>query len=291
MANNNGLGRGLGSLIPNKKIPSEPQHIGSMLKVDDKNKVLEVDIDKIEANPMQPRKKFSDALLDEMVQSIKEFGVIQPLVVTRNNDRYELIAGERRLRASKAAGLKKVPVIVRSETGKQEKLEVALIENIQRENLNPIDLALAYKQLVDDFRLTHEEIAKKVGKSRSAVANALRILALPEEIQLALIDGKITEGHGKYLAGLDSEGKQMNLFRKIVMNQLSVADTSRAIRNIGGTKEARIKINYQDKDKEFALREFFGSKIEIKRKKKGGQIIIDFFSDEELNGIITKIKK
>lgn len=289
MPNNSGLGRGLGSLIPDKKSKKEPEHIGSMLRVNDKNKILEVELEKIKVNPMQPRKKFTDTQLDELVDSIKEYGVIQPLVVSREGGDYELIAGERRFRASEKAGLKKVPVIVR-EVDDQEKLEVAIIENVQRENLNPIDLATAYRKMTDKFGMSQEEVAKKVGKSRPAVANTLRFLKLPEEIQLALIDGKISEGHGKYLAGIESEDKQMTLFRKIVRNQLSVADTSRVVRKLGGTKEARIKINYKDKDKEFALREFFGSKAEIRRKKKGGQITIDFFSDEELDEIIKKVK-
>ncbi len=289
----NGLGRGLGSLIPNKTNPpttSSGEDVATSNSANIKNQVLEIELDKIKVNPLQPRKKFTDFKLDELVDSIKEYGIIQPLIVTKTGEDFELIAGERRLRASKEAGLKKVPVIVRV-ADDQEKLEVALIENIQRENLNPIDLAHAYKKLVSDFNLSQEEVAKKVSKARSSVANTMRMLTLPEEIQLALIDGKITEGHAKFLTGLESKEKQMILFRKILHNNLSVSDTNKAVKKMGGTKAARIKINYADKDKEFAFREFFGAKTEVRRKGKGGQVIMDFYSDEELDEMMKKIKK
>jgi ParB family transcriptional regulator, chromosome partitioning protein len=285
----NGLGRGLGSLIPQK--PTNKQK-SSMVSFDDSHGgVLELDTKRIKANTLQPRKKFTDYKLDELVESIKEFGVIQPLIVTKNkdDDNYELIAGERRFRAADVAGLKKVPVIVRN-VDDQEKLEVAIIENLQREDLNPIDLAFAYKKLVDDFGLSQEEVAKKMGKSRPSISNTLRMLNLPEEIQLALIDGRITEGHTKYLLGLDSEVKQMSLFRKILNNKMSVSETNTAIKKSGGTKMARNEINYKDKEKEFRLREFFGAKASIKRKGKGGKIFIIFNSDDELNEIIAKVK-
>ncbi len=287
----NGLGRGLSSLIPNINNTKKNDQELSNESSDDysKNGVLEVEIEKIKANPMQPRKRFVDFQLEELAKSIKDHGIIQPLVVTKNNDGFQLIAGERRLRASKIAGLKKVPIVIR-EADDQEKLELALIENIQREDLNPIDLGKAYKQLIDEFNITQEQVAEKVGKSRSTVTNILRMLKLPEEIQLALISEKISEGHAKYLVGLESETKQLNLFRKILHNDLTITDTNKEIRRMGGTKSARIKINYTDKDKEFALREFFGAKIEIKRMGRGGKIIIDFYSDEELIEIIKKVK-
>ncbi len=287
----NGLGRGLGSLIPNKKITSNngsgviDTGLGS-----NKDKILQVAADSIKINSMQPRQQFSDHSMGELVNSIKEHGIIQPLIVSKKGNIYELIAGERRLRAAKEIGLDKVPVIIR-DTTEQERLEVALIENIQRESLNPIEMASAYQKLVDEFNLTQEEVAKRVGKSRSAVTNTLRILNLPEEIKSALVEGKLTEGHAKYLIGLNSIDKQMNLFRKIMRSNLSVHDTSEAARRMGGTKAARIKINYGDKDKEFALREFFSTKVAIKRKGKGGQIIIDFYSDEELGEMVDKVKR
>jgi ParB family chromosome partitioning protein len=285
----NGLGRGLGSLIPNKK---DPAYIAPTPAAGDgKDRVLQVAVEAIDPNPRQPRKDFNEVELSELVESIKEYGVIQPLIVTsKAAGRYELIAGERRLRASKEAGLKTVPVILR-EAAEEDKLELALIENIQREDLNPIELGAAYKKLMDEFHLTQEQVARKVGKARPSVANIIRYLSLPDEIQASLIEGRITEAHAKYLAGLDTPEKQMSLFRKIIHNNLTVTDTEQEVRRIGGTKAARIKINYQDKDKEFAFRQFFGAKVEIKRKGRGGEIIIHYFSDEELEEIVGKVKK
>ncbi len=293
----NGLGRGLESLIP-KKVKKEAaassgEAVVSVLSEEEKNKVLQVSASDISINPYQPRKRFADHQTDELVESIKQYGIIQPLIVTQKDGKYELIAGERRLRAAKIIGLNKVPVIIR-DANAQAKLEVALVENLQRENLNPIEMALAYRKLIDEFNLSQEEVAKRAGKSRPAVANVLRLLNLPEEIQLALIDGRITEGHAKLLVGLDSEIKQTSLFRKIVHSGLTVDDTVLEARRMGGTKQARVKINYTDKDKEFAFREFFGSKVEIKRKARrggGGQIIIDFYSDEELEEMTSRVKK
>jgi ParB family transcriptional regulator, chromosome partitioning protein len=290
MPANNTLGRGLSSLIPPKTNAAAGLVKPSVLSPDDKDKILQIEVEKIKVNPFQPRKNFQDSELAELIESIKEYGIIQPLIVSNNNGEYELIAGERRLRAAKKMGLAKVPAILR-EAGEQEKLEVALVENLQRENLNPIETGLAYKRLADEFNLTQEEIAKKVSKSRPGVANTMRLLNLPEEIQIALIDGRLTEGHAKYLVGIEGAEKQMVLFRKIMHNNLSVKDTDNEAKRMGGTKAARIKINYADKDKEFALRQFFGTKVEIKRKGKGGQIVIEFFSEEELGGIIAKVKK
>mgnify|MGYP001601471257 CR=1 FL=1 len=290
----NGLGRGLSSLIPQKvkkeAAVSSGEAIISVLSLEEKNKVLQVSTGEIHINPHQPRKRFADHQMDELVESIKQYGIIQPLIVTEQNGRYELIAGERRLRAAKIINLDKVPVIIR-DANAQAKLEVALVENLQREDLNPIEMALAYRKLIDEFNLSQEEVARRVGKSRPSVANALRLLNLPEEIQLALIDSRITEGHAKLLIGLDSEAKQLSLFRKIIHSGLTVDDTVLEARRMGGTKQARVKINYADKDKEFAFREFFGSKVEIKRKGNGGQVIIDFFSDEELEEMTRKVKK
>jgi len=284
-----GLGRGLGSLIPNKTQPIDAKDKKAVGSKDDNEQVLEISVDEIDANPMQPRREFGENNIEELVISIKEHGIIQPLIATKNNGKYELIAGERRLRAAKLAGFDKVPVIIRN-ANKQQKLEVALIENIQRENLNAIDLARAYERLIGDFNLTQEEVAKKVGKSRPVIANAIRLLNLPDNIKSALIEGRINEGHAKYLVGLDDEKKQTSLFNKILRSNLTVDDTNKLVKKMGGTKAARIKINYKDKDKEFAFREFFGTKVEIKRKGRGGQVIIDFYSDEELGEMADKVK-
>lgn len=255
----------------------------------EQGRVLQLSLDRIRVNHLQPRLNFSDQQLSELVESIKLYGVIQPVIVTPRDGGYELIAGERRLRASKIIGAKTIPAVVR-ETKEQEMLEVALIENIQRENLNPVETAIAYQKLIQEFNLGQDDLSKRLGKSRSTIANSLRLLTLPEEIQLGLIQGKITEGHAKLILGIEGEVKQMNLYRKIVHGSMSVNDTAKESRVMGGTKQARVKINYQDKDKEFALREALGAKIEIKRKAKGGQIVIEFYDEEELSEIINKIK-
>lgn len=288
----NGLGRGLSSLIPQKvNKESEIKSGGSdddILIREDKDKILRISPDKIKVNPHQPRQRFADHNMDELVLSIRQYGIIQPVIVSQGDGGYELIAGERRLRAAKIVGLLEIPAIIR-DAGAQEKLEVALIENLQRENLNPVETAMAYRKLIDEFNLNQEEVAKKVGKSRPSVANTLRVLNLPEEIQLALMEGRITEGHAKLLTGLDSEVKQITLFRKMLNTGMTVSDAAEEARRMGGTKQARVKINYADKDKEFAFREFFGTRAEIKRRGRGGQVIIDFYSDDELAEMINKI--
>jgi ParB family chromosome partitioning protein len=290
---NQGLGRGLSSLIPQKINKKESDSSQKKIPVNvlenDDDSIFEIDPEKIKVNPMQPRHDFDDTSLNELVDSIKEYGLIQPLVLTKKNNQYELIAGERRLRACKKIGLKKVPVVVKK-ADEQEKLGMALVENIQRQDLNSIETALAYKKLIKEFGLTAEEVAKKMGKARASVSNTLRMLNLPGEIQDAMKEGRIGEGHAKYLLGIENPGKQMMLFRKILNNNLNVSDTSKEARRLGGTRQAKIKINYKDKDKEFAFREFFGTKVEIKRGRKGGQVIIDFFSDDELEGFVSKLK-
>ncbi|MFH1662284.1 MAG: ParB/RepB/Spo0J family partition protein [Candidatus Falkowbacteria bacterium] len=290
---NSGLGRGLSSLIPQKvnKITETKKGdaVVDIVSDNDKNRILHVSPEKIKPNPMQPRKEFSHRHLEELVESIKQYGIIQPLIVTAKNGEYELIAGERRLRASKIAGLKEVPVIVRK-FDEHEKLEVALIENIQRQDLNAIEEALAYRKLIDEFNLSQDEMGRRVGKSRPVITNSLRLLNLPEEIQQALIDGKISSSNAKLIVGLDTIEKQMALFKKIVRNNLTFDEAMKESRRMGGTKDARIKINYADKDKEFALREFFGAKVEIKRMGKGGRIIMEFYSDEELEEMIRKVR-
>lgn len=280
----NGLGRGLGSLIPQKNDPIIIPPSSSTTE----GEVMRVSPDVIIANPRQPRNNFSDAELNELVQSVREYGIIQPLVVTKTAEGYELIAGERRLRAARLVGLREVPIVVR-EADDQEKLEIALIENIQREDLNAVELALGYKKLAEEFNLNQDQLAKKLGKSRPVVTNTLRILQLPQAIQDALINGEITEGHAKILVGLDSEQKQFELFNRIKTRHLNVDTTLLEARRMGGTKQARIQINYADKDKEMLLRQFFGAKSEIKRIRKGGEVVVHFTSEEELDGIIKKI--
>jgi len=290
-----GLGRGLDSLIPKKiksvGVSSTGDAIVNVSSDDEKNRILQIKPDDISVNPYQPRKRFTDNQLNELVDSIKNYGIIQPLIVTKKDEGgYELIAGERRLRSSKVLNLEKVPVIVR-EADKQEKLELALIENIQREQLNPIETAVAYRKLVDEFNLTQDALSERVGKSRSSVANTIRLLNLPEKIQESLAEGAITEGHGKILLGIDNEVQRMALYRRIMHDNLSVSTSSSESKKYTlPKKEKSVNINYKDKDKEFLFREFFGAKVNINRKGNGGEVIIHFFSDDELNELANKIK-
>ena len=289
----NGLGRGLSSLIP-QKVNKAVATLAGEAVIDvasdsDKSRVLQLKPEQIALNPMQPRKNFNEHQLNELVESIKQYGIIQPLIVTQKNGRYELIAGERRLRAAKNLGLLTVPAIIR-QADEQQKLELALVENLQREDLNSIEMAMAYRKLIDEFNLSQDQLAAKVGRSRPVITNTLRFLNLPEEIQAALIQGRITEGHAKIIAGLDSEARQMALYKKVLLNKMSVEDSLMETRIMGGTKQARIKINYADKDKEFAFRQFFGARAEVKRKGRGGEVIIYFYSDEELGEMVSKIK-
>lgn len=290
-----GLGRGLGSLIPKKTMTYGQNPFKSNSSIEEKvilndgDRILNISPDDISVNPQQPRSDFNEAALNDLAASIKEHGIISPLIVTRKDDGYELIAGERRLRAARIADLKKVPVIVREE-GEQKKLELALIENLQRQNLNPLESALAYRRLMDEFNLTQEEASTKLGKARSSIANALRLLSLPAEIQAALAGGKISEAHAKYLLGLEGEAKQINMLKKILRHNLSVLETSKEINRLGGTKAAKPK-DFFDKNKEEDLSSYLNTKVELKRTRRGGQIIINFYSDEDLGEILTKIKK
>lgn len=291
-----GLGRGLDSLIPKKiNIKSYSDFVvnkENSLVVNDNNHIILVDPNKIKANPYQPRKEFDPVTLNDLINSIKENGIIQPLVVSpRQSDGfYELIAGERRLRSAVELNLKEVPVIVR-DVDKQKKIELALIENLQREDLSPIESAVAYNQLINEFNLTQEDLAKKISKSRSAIANALRFLNLPAEIQTALSKKQISEAHAKYLSGLDSEVKQLNIFRKIIFNNLSVKETDKLIKSYGGTKMAKIVVNENDKKQQDNLQKYLNTKIDIRRGQKGGRIEIFFYDNESLSEIIKKILK
>jgi ParB family transcriptional regulator, chromosome partitioning protein len=285
------LGRGLSSLIPKKTVEKNGDNKDNKVvnDISDKDRIFQIDPALIEVNPYQPRHNFSDISLQELVDSIKEHGIMQPLVVTRKGKGYELIAGERRLRSARLVKLTVVPVIIR-EASEQKKLELALIENVQRQNLDAIETARAYRRLMDEFNLSQEATAKRVGKARSSVANILRLLELPEEIQRALSAGRISEAHAKYLLGIPEETKQLILFKKILHQNLSVADTYEETKRIGGTKSARVQVNYADEDKEKKLRAFFGTKAKIIRAKKGGKVVLDFYSDGELDNIIDKVE-
>lgn len=282
MKHNSSLGKGLASLIPLKDgaIPT------AKLAGEKEERVKEIPLSELRLNPMQPRHQFDQRTEEELVNSIKEHGIIQPLIVTRTAQGYQLIAGERRLRAAKTAGLETVPVIVRN-ASQQQKLEVSLIENVQREDLNPIEEAQAYQRLLDEFSLTQEQLAKRVGKNRTTIANLLRILELSPPIQRAIIEKKITVGHAKVLLALDHPKDQLNTFKKILQSGLNVQETTRIIHKIQPPKEKIVDFELQEREEQ--LRAALSTKVRIEKRGKRGKIIIEFYSPDELNSLIKKI--
>ena len=288
-----GLGRGLGSLIPNKKSAQKVirNENREFLAQPDKNTIIDIPVDLIEANPMQPRQVFDHEGLEELIESIKVHGIIQPVIVTKTDNGYELIAGERRLRSAKVIGLNTVPGIVR-EAKEQEKVELAIIENLQRKNRNPIERAVAYEKLMDEFNLSQEEVGKKLGVSRSVVANTVRFIELPGEVQRALGNEKITEGHAKVIAGLDSEKEQLDFLKKILQYNFTVRDAEKESRKARGKKpggKRSVSKSAEIEDKEDLLRKALGTKVNIKEIAGKGQVVIDFYSREELNSVIDQI--
>lgn len=264
--------------------------------------VFWIEVDKIRPNPYQPRKEFDEINLRALSESIRQYGVLQPLVVTRAEVEkenggiqtvYELIAGERRLRASKLAGLREVPVVIRTqEEDGQMKLELAIIENLQREDLNAIDRALAFDALTKKFNLTHAEIGRKMGKSREYVSNTLRLLALPEEMQDALRNKQITEGHARPLLMLcDKPDEQLTLFKEIIMRKISVRDSEQMARRIAVEKTRKNDLDPELQSMEKELSDALGTRVHIDKKENGGRLVIDFFSREDLKNIHTYLSK
>lgn len=301
MSKNYGLGRGLASLIPPKKI-NEPNkdfnYFGGASTAndsqaepakDEKNNIKEVEIIKIIPNPHQPRINFDKEKLDDLAASIKEHGIIQPIIVSSKEGQFEIIAGERRFEAAKLAGLKAVPVIVR-EANEQQKLELAIIENIQRHDLNLIEEAQSYLKLAQDFDLSQEEISAKVGKSRSAVANKIRLLKLPVEIQKALMEGRINEGHAKAILALENPEKQRALFDLIIKNGMNVRQAEEKTKEVSVRTHKRvINIDPETKEIEDKLSNLLGTKVKLSKSKMGGRILIDYYSQEELDNLLQKI--
>lgn len=275
------LGKGLGALIPDKTaIEAEKRKTSHICGIEE-----------IEPNPFQPRKKFSDAQIQELVASIQEKGILQPLVVRRKGTGYELIAGERRWRAAQKAGLKEVPIIIKDVT-ETELLELSLIENIQRENLNPIEEAEAFRKLMDQFHLTQEEISKRVGKDRTTIANALRLLRLPQDIKESLTEGKISVGHARAFLSLENLEKQRVAFKQVLTAGLSVRQTERLV------KRLRRKASVPVATKSFEwgelieeLQQSLGTKVRIKGRGNRGRIEIDFYSREELDRLIDLLRR
>lgn len=274
-----GLGKGLDALLG-----------GSNIETTNSNQVTSVSIYLIDNNADQPRKTFNDDKLKELAESIEQHGVIQPIVVQKNNDRYKIIAGERRFRAARLAGLNEVPVIIR-EMSEQEVLEVALIENLQRENLNPIEEAAAIKALIDEHDLTQEEVARRLGKSRPAIANSVRLLNLPETIRQLLSDGRLQAGHCRALASIPDEDLMVKTARQAAGYEWSVRETEQRVQQlltenqIERRQPKRSKQTNEIKAAQDKLRERLGSKVSLKGDSDKGKIVIEYFNSQELSNI------
>ena len=290
-----GLGKGLDSLIPDKKfdksgsIPHNKENKQVESATKEKDGQVMMKINDVDPNREQPRKHFEEDALLELADSIKQFGVLQPLIVQKRKDYYEIIAGERRWRAAKLAGIKEVPVIVKNYTD-QEILEISLIENIQRENLNPIEEAMAYKKLLNEFNLKQDEVAERVSKSRTAVTNSMRLLKLSEKVQQMIIDDMISTGHARALLAIDDEEQQYLLATKIFDEKLSVRDTEKLVKDVKNPKKEIPKKIIQNafvyEDIEERMKNIMGTKVHVNHKPNGkGKIEIEYYSDSELERI------
>lgn len=270
------LGRGLASLIPGL-MSGAPA-------------TTEIALDRIVANPYQPRKALDDANLAALVASVTEHGILQPVLVTETPDGYQLVAGERRVRAARMAGLTRIPALVR-QLAELDQLQLALVENVQRSDLNPIEEAQAFRQLIDDFGFSQEQVAAKVGRARSTVANTLRLLDVDPAVQAAVADGRITEGHARALATLSAD-QQASLLEAIVARDLSVRQVEDLARRLREARPAAPPPPAADPDQERVvedLRQSLGTKVSVARSRKGGRIIIEFYSDEDLGRLYDRL--
>jgi ParB family transcriptional regulator, chromosome partitioning protein len=277
-----GLGRGLSALIPQR--------------AEGRTGPTEIPLASIRPNPQQPRRHFGEAALATLIASIREHGVLQPILVTETLDGYQLVTGERRVRAAAAAGLERIPAIVR-DLDDQHRLELALVENLQREDLDPIDAAHGFRRLIDDFGFTHEQIATRVGRARSTVANTLRLLELAPVVQGAIADGRITEGHGRALGGLTVE-HQEHVLGAVIEQGLSVRQTEELVRRLREPKTeqqvAGPEPTAPGRDQEMErveedLRRALGTKVSLARSRRGGRIVIEYYSDEELGRLYERL--
>ena len=288
MAQRTGLGKGLESLIPTGG-KNAPASAGAGTGV---GGVQQVAVDAIRPNPRQPRIHFKEEDLVDLAASIREHGVIQPLIVSPKSDgTFILIAGERRWQASQRAGLKTVPVITR-QASNQELLEIALIENVQRADLNSLEEAEAYRQLVEEFNLSHDMVAKRVGKNRVTVTNTLRLLGLPDVVKQALVDGKLTEGHARALLALSTQKAQASAMQTVINLSLSVRQTEELVRKLAGQKPVKARKptrNADVNDVEKRLQHSLGTKVALKHGKKGGTVTIYYYSGEELDALLEKL--
>lgn len=276
-----GLGKGLNALIPAE----------NQIKEDIKGKNLLIELNKIKSNINQPRKSFDNEKILELAESIKQHGIIQPLIVRKDDkDKYMIIAGERRWRAAKLLGIKEVPVVIMDLT-ERDILEVSLIENIQRQDLNPIEEAIAYKELLKTFNLKQEELGKRVGKSRTSIANIMRLINLDERVQQYLIEGVISEGHGRTLLGISNGDLQCEVAQKVIDEDISVRELERLIKTLN-KEEIEVKskeLNPYYKDIKEKLQEYFGTKVNLSNKKNKGKIEIEYYSEEDLQRILDII--
>ncbi|HHY87460.1 MAG TPA: ParB/RepB/Spo0J family partition protein [Chloroflexi bacterium] len=281
MARKSGLGKGLEALIPGDSLTAG------------QDSVLQVPVERIVPNPQQPRLEMNEDDLQELAASIQEHGILQPLVVSRTDaaGEYTLIAGERRLRAARLAGLRTVPVIVRT-ASEQQRLELALIENVQRADLSPLETAAAYNMLAEDFGLSHEDIARRVGKSRVAVTNALRLLKLAPKARQALEKGLISEGHARALLGLNLPAAQESALATVIKNELNVRQTEELVRKLNGQRPERKPAPApapEVTDLEERLQQRLGTRVNLKPSKKGGRVIIHYYSDEDLESLLNHL--
>ena len=291
-----GLGKGLDSLITDKV----GKNTTVKVKTEEKEATdsIMLNINKVEPNRDQPRKNFDEDALLELAESIKQFGILQPLLVQKKDDYYQIVAGERRWRAAKMAGIKEVPVIIK-QLSDQEIMEISLIENIQRENLNPIEEALAYKRLLNEFNLKQDEVAERVSKSRTAVTNSMRLLKLNEKVQQMVIDEMLTTGHARALLGIDDQEKQFLVAQKIFDEKLSVRDTEKLVKKLqkekkekkdgSDQKDEKLEAIYRDLEEQ--IKQIFGTKVYIKQKnEKEGKVEIEYYSQDELDRIVDMFR-
>ena len=294
----NGLGKGLDSLIPNKsnKSPSTVEKQSVKTEKEEKSTAtgeILVKINEVEPNREQPRKDFDEDSLMELADSIKQFGILQPLIVQKKKDYYEIIAGERRWRAAKLAGIKEVPIIIKDYSN-QEIVEISLIENIQRENLNPIEEAMAYKRLLEEFNLKQDEVAERVSKSRTAVTNSMRLLKLSDRVQQMIVDDMISTGHARALLAIDDEEQQYMLANKIFYEKLSVRETEKLVKELKNPKKEVKKVKQERmfvyNDLADHMKNIIGTKVSVNPKANGkGKIEIEYYSEEELERIYDLI--
>lgn len=285
------LGRGLASLIP-RPSPEPPSPVFDRSDDGTDETIVQVPLEKVQRNPYQPRADFSAQALDELKRSIQEKGVIQPITVRRHEGAYQLISGERRVRAARAAGLRRIPAYVIRVRSDEEMLELALIENLQREHLNAIEVAISYRRLIEECQLTQEEVARRIGKDRSTVTNMLRLLKLPDEIQHAVRAGDLSGGHARALVALDDRQAQVKLFRKIIAKDLSVREAERAVRALGekstGARGKTVRrTSTALSSVEDRMRRLLGTRVHVRQGAGGkGEILIEYYSPDDLDRIL-----